>query len=42
MNYIFKKIFKYQINKFTELNNIIIKYILNIPKLKIKKTNIIY
>lgn len=41
MGCIFVKLFRYQIDKLAELNNIIIGYVLSIQELKVKEANMI-
>lgn len=41
MGCIFVKLFRYQIDKLAELNNIIIGWVLSIPELKVKEANMI-
>lgn len=41
MGCIFEKMFRYQIDKLAELNNISIGYVLSIQELKVKEANMI-
>lgn len=41
MGCIFGKMFRYQIDKFAELNNIVIGCVLSIPELKVKEANMV-
>lgn len=41
MGWIFAELFRYHTDKLTELNNIIVGYVLSIPELKVKVANMI-